>query len=684
MRLFWTIILAINILFSFAHSIDSLKNVLSGDLDDVKFIRTSLLLSEQKLEYTEESPLPELEEALKRVMNIDDDSISNILSAEIYGLQGYYYDLYGDYPKAIELYIKALQIGERYNNLTIQATHLSNLGYVYDLKGDYLKSIDYYEKSIKIKEQIGDQNSLAISLNNLGYSYKQIKKYDLSLEYFNRCVEIFQEENDKENLASTLNNIALILENKGDLFAAEHYFLRSLELEKEFNKPVSIALSYINIATNLHKQNKISQAKIYFDIIDSIAETTKIPEVLLPAYNNQSKFYASTKDFRKAYNYYIQFSLLKDSLNSEKSQRIIAEMSEKYESEKKQREIDELNKEKVLSNLKIEKRNQQVMAIGIVLFLVLILLLISIYFFVQKRKSNKVLNQKNIEIEEANEELNQQNEEILTQRDEIESQHKVVLQQNIEIGESIKAAERVQRAFFKDEDDDKKKLPNHFVIFNPKDVVSGDFYWSHVIKNENQHIVYLSVVDCTGHGVPGALMSMLGLSFIKEIIGENDNISPAKLLTLLREKVISEFNQNSDSVTKDGMDVSVVKIDLLANQITYSGANNPIYIVSENELTELKATKSPIGYQQDLKPFEDVSLSYKIGSMIYLFSDGYPDQFGGPRGKKIGYQKFRDLLTLNSVYSIEEQKENLNKFLNDWIVEEEQIDDITLIGIKLD
>lgn len=666
-----------------AQEIDSLKQILNSNLNDSNYINTVLKLSEQQLEYSNDNPLQNLENALKKAKSISDVKKSEIYVANILGVIGYYYDLHGDFSQAISNYYKALEIGEKHGDNIIISSNLSNLAYVFDLQGNYEKAIETYEKSLNIKYLIGNKRSIAITLNNLAYSYKQLQNYDEALLNFNKSLSIFEEIKDEENIASAINNIALVFEKKGNLSAAENYFLRSLEIEKKFNKPINIVISYINIATNLHKQKKYERAKFYFSIVDSIANKSNIPEVTIPAYNNQSKFYATIEDYKKAYENYVKMTFIKDSIFSERSALQIAEISEIYESEKKQKEIDLLNKEKVLSQLKIEKKNQYIITVLIVLVLILILLILAFIAFNQKRKSNKLLILKNTEIAEAYEELNQQNEEILAQRDEIEQQRNHLELQNKEISDSINVAERIQKAFFKTEDDEKSVLPKHFVIFEPKDVVSGDFYWSHLVDNNNEKIIYISVVDCTGHGVPGAFMSMLGLSFINEILLKDPLISPANLLRELRTKVVSELSQNEDGDVKEGMDMALVRINMSTLEMQFSGANNPIYYTENEELIELKGTKQPIGFSYNQKDFKNHIVQLKKGEMIYLFSDGFADQFGGPKNKKIGYSKLKEILKVNKNQNIDFQKENIYSFFKTWKGDEEQIDDICLIGMKV-
>ena len=303
-----------------------------------------------------------------------------------------------------------------------------------------------------------------------------------------------------------------------------------------------------------------------------------------------------------------------------------------------------------------------------------------------EQRTEQIMLQKK-EIEEKNEELNQLLEEVTSQRDEIESQRNMVLEQknkieeiNHEVSQSIDYAKRIQSAILSDPSILAKNLSEYFVLFKPKDKVSGDFYWWHEVEG---HLL-IAAVDCTGHGVPGGFMSMLGISFLREIIVKEYITHPGIVLRRLRKEIINVMKQKGESgEQKDGMDMVLVSIDISTKVMQFSGANNPLYLVRNGELAQHVGDKMPIAIYEKMDKFATTEIQLKEGDQLYMFSDGFADQFGGPDCKKFKYKPFKELLLKNSLLKMEEQKTILDKTLSDWMGNFEQIDDILVLGIKI-
>lgn len=286
--------------------------------------------------------------------------------------------------------------------------------------------------------------------------------------------------------------------------------------------------------------------------------------------------------------------------------------------------------------------------------------------------------------------------------DKLALQKRIVEEKNKEITESINYGEKIQKAILPSLHEISKKVSSGFVFFKPKDIVSGDFYW---VSHKGRYSYYV-VADCTGHGVPGAFMSMIGNTLLSQIINKENIEQPSDILNQLREEVIQALNQSVEKVDrKDGMDLALVRINHVNNEVVFSGANNPMYIVSDQNienaiidvseedkgLYKVAPNKQPIGFQtDDSPPFQSTALQLKKGDVLYLFTDGYPDQFGGPKGKKVKYKKFKQLLLSGSGDSMDEQKVILEEFLAKWMEEENiyeeeifQIDDICVVGLRI-
>ena len=315
-------------------------------------------------------------------------------------------------------------------------------------------------------------------------------------------------------------------------------------------------------------------------------------------------------------------------------------------------------------------------------------------------EANEELNQQAEELKLLNENLNQQNEEITAQRDEIDGQKNILLTQKNEIetihnsiAQSIDYATRLQGAILPEEKLLKKHLSEHFVLFKPKDKVSGDFYWWANVNNKT----VITAADSTGHGVPGAFMSMLGGSFLREIVQKEEVTNTGKVLGKLRKEIIKALKQTGEEKEqKDGMDMAIISIDHETNMVQYSGANNPLYIVSQSikgfkplmdygvlGLYEVKPNKMPISIYEKMDVFTTHEIQLQKGDQLYMFSDGYADQFGGPKGKKFKYKPFKKLLLENADKPMSEQKEILNQAFENWKGNEEQIDDVVIVGVKI-
>lgn len=300
-------------------------------------------------------------------------------------------------------------------------------------------------------------------------------------------------------------------------------------------------------------------------------------------------------------------------------------------------------------------------------------------------KHQQTIEEQSKELSDKNEELHQQNEEILSQRDEIEFQKKLLEEKNKEITDSISYAKKIQDSLLPSDHEIKKSCEEYFIFFKPKDIVSGDFYWF----GENGTLKFFAAADCTGHGVPGGFMSMLGITFLNDLVLDKKLIQTDAILNSLRENIKYTLNKSKKegaSQTRDGMDIALCCIDEKTHELFFSGANNPIWIIrSVNnfpEIIELKADKQPVGVYEKETPFSVQKFQLMEGDRIYAFSDGFADQFGGPKNKKYKYTQLKDLLLKYSSLNIHEQRKVLEKSFETWKADNEQVDDVLIIGVK--
>jgi serine phosphatase RsbU (regulator of sigma subunit) len=271
-------------------------------------------------------------------------------------------------------------------------------------------------------------------------------------------------------------------------------------------------------------------------------------------------------------------------------------------------------------------------------------------------------------------------EEVVKQRDEIEHQREKLEDLYKDVTDSIRYAKRLQYSILPSQDKINEVCPESFVYFKPKDIVSGDFYWFEKINN----ISLYAAVDCTGHGVPGAFMSLVGANALNSAVREHKITKPSEILNQLNKYVSDSLNKDEDGGVRDGMDMTICAINYDKLTLEYAGANNPLYIIRNGEFLITKADKLAIAsFKEGEQEYTNHKFQLESGDIVYVFSDGYADQFGGERGKKFMYKNFRQLLLDNHQKPLEEQKFILYNTLNNWKGTNEQIDDILVIGIKM-
>lgn len=302
------------------------------------------------------------------------------------------------------------------------------------------------------------------------------------------------------------------------------------------------------------------------------------------------------------------------------------------------------------------------------------------YYISLSKKLYSKMQVTNEKLNQINNELNMTVELLNLQKDQIVCQNKILYEQNKDITASINYASRIQAALLPQKEILEKTLPNHFIVFLPKEIVSGDFYWAAQV---DQKIIFCAA-DCTGHGVPGAFMSLLGISFLDEIVNRRKVLIASEILNSLRMEVIKALKQTGKiEEQKDGMDIALCIYDKKTGQLEFAGAHNPLYLIHNGELIEFVADKIPISYEEDiLQSFHSVTLSVKEGDIVYIFSDGYADQFGGPTRSKYKYGPFREYIQKIHKMTMSEQKILLENNFFSWKGNHEQIDDVVLMGVR--
>lgn len=564
----------------------------------------------------------------------------------------------GDYPMALEYMFESLRLKEALNDTDGVASAYGNIGIVYNGLDQPDTSLLYFEKALKLSQLIGNERDIAFSYNNMGAIYHKQKKYDLALSSFQKALEIKLRLNEKRGIAGSRANIGAVYQELGQFDKAIPEFDSALVILTASGDRDGIASCNNLKGLALFKAGRTDEAFECFTMAYDLAvQIGSTPEVKT-ACEGLAMVYEKRKDWANAYKYYKQFAELNDSLRSDEKTRqaLTAKLRYDYEKREALAKAEEMAREQLREE---ESRRQQLyvwFASGAVL-LVLLLALFIYRGYRTKKKANEELDDKNRKIENA---------------------YQIIEHKNKEITDSINYAKRIQSAILPEAELISKHLPESFVYYMPKDIVAGDFYY---FEEGQSGSVFIGAADCTGHGVPGAFMSLICARELH--LANNMTGSPAKMLTLVNRAVRDTLRQNHLEGGRDGMDIALLRIS--GKQVVYSGANRPLWRFSASgNFEEIKPTKHGIGgYTEEDVKFEEHTLECSSGDMIYIFSDGYADQFGGDKGKKLTTKRFREFLMQIRDLSCEKQHQALSQYLNDWKGSVEQIDDLLVIGFRV-
>jgi serine phosphatase RsbU (regulator of sigma subunit)/uncharacterized protein HemY len=620
--------------------------------------------------------------------------------ASVYENIGAAYWYRSDYPKSLENWLNALKIHKELKNKENVAKMLGSIGGVYLGQADYSKALDYYLQALKSAEEIEDKNGIATDLSNIGSVYYFQKEFPQASNYYFKALKMAQELGDTRLQANTIGNIAEVYFDQKDYIKALDYDFKTLKLAEEFGYEDLKATVFGNLGSIYLNQKENSQALNYYLKAMTIAEKIKDKPTIANClanlgslYTSVSKFkeaescfkkanaiyysigaydglrqaeeslstlYDTLGDYDQAFAHYKKAIALRDTIFSQDQKKQLVQKQMNYEFDKKELAINAENeKQKAVAE---EKGRRQKFIIYSIAWSLLVMLLFAGIVFRSLRT------------------MRQQKKIIELKKIETDSQKKIIEEKNKDITASINYAKHIQNALLREEEHISKHLPQHFILFMPKDIVSGDFYWG----AEKQGYWYFAAVDCTGHGVPGAIMSMLGISFLNDIMFSETILTPAEILDRLRDKIIRELRQKDESIgNKDGMDISLSRLNLKTNELQWAGANNALNLIRDGQLQEVKADKQPVGYYPEPRPFTNHEMQMQKGDSIYIYSDGYADQFGGPKGKKLTYKKLENIIIANNTLPMKEQKELLKKQFIEWKGLLDQVDDVCVFGVRI-
>ena len=614
---------------------------------------------------------------LKKALARTHNTIGNIYSDQ------------GIYPDALQNYFTSLKIKEEIGDKKGIASAYNNIGIVYKTQGNYTDALNSYKASLKIKERLGDKQGIASSYNNIGNIYHIQGDFAKALENYSNSLQLFKEIDFKPGITSLYNNIGGVYFNQAEeepnktkknlLFSnARDNYNASLALFEAISDKRGVVASLINIGTIELKQKNIAKAKEYSNRAFSLSKYDERGEILKDVYNLLAQIETSVGNYKLAFDYYKVFIQLRDSIFNEENTKKTVQMQMQFGFDKKMaadsianakaQELKEVEIAKQRAEIKIKKNQQYALFGG--LFLVLVFAGFMYNRFTVTRKQKQIIE---------------------LQKHEVEQQKEIVEEKNKEITDSIQYAKRIQNAILPPIKLVKEHLPQSFIVYKPKDIVAGDFYWMESLSavhssppkafgTVHSELILFAACDCTGHGVPGAMVSVVCNNGLNRSVREHGITDPGKILDKTREIVIQEF-EKSDDVVKDGMDISICTLQ--GNILKWAGANNPLWFIRNNEFIEYKPNKQHIGKIENPKPFITHTIELMKNDTLYIFTDGYQDQFGGQNGKKFKSSKLKELLISIQDKNMDEQQEIINQTFELWKGNSQQIDDVCIIGVRI-
>jgi serine phosphatase RsbU (regulator of sigma subunit)/Flp pilus assembly protein TadD len=572
----------------------------------------------------------------------------------------------GYYSVAAEYQYRALIIAELLGDKIKLASVYNVLGNIYIDQKDCKKAVLYHLKALAIRAADNDSLRMSHSYVNLGISYAICQKYDSATFYYSHALAIQTIKKNKIGQAYSFDGLGNCHLLKGNYQSAISYFKRAYVLLKE-SDDMNERITNLNfLGKSELKLGHFNEALAYFEEAKTLAESANKLIELKETYAGLSELFELKGEFKEAHKYHKLYTSVNDTINSKESIRRITslEYNRQIEQENKIRSLEE-EKTKISHEAEVKKQRLIIVTVIGIAGIIAIIMLFIFREYRAKKQANIIIRR---------------------QKDEVETQKQLVEEKQKEIVDSINYARQIQKALLPQHELVDARVPENFILFKPKDIVSGDFYWAATVAGElqtpNSELFYLAVCDSTGHGVPGAFMSLLNIGFLNEAIKEKNILSPELVLNYARERLISSISRENQ---KDGFDGILLKlIPGKENTIAeYAAANNAPVLIRDGCLTELQKDKMPVGKGERTESFNLFKIDLRKGDVIYLYTDGYADQFGGPKGKKFKYKPLNELLLEIHRKPMNEQHSILERKFAEWKGDLEQVDDICIVGIRI-
>ncbi len=597
-----------------------------------------------------------------------------------------------EYNEALSFLLSALEIAERIQYEDCIGLNFKLLGHIYLHQNNVDKAEEHYEKALVIAQKNNDFELMTGIQNGMGNVFAARKDYKQALESYFLAQKLAEKLNDKSKIADIESNIGRVYLAQDMSSLAIEFFQKGLATAKKYNNMEEVADNALILAEYYLKKQLPDGALTYATTSLDAAEKMSAKFLIQKSLSIISEVYGQKKEYEKAYQYHQRSKILQDSILGKDYEQQYSAITSIYENEAKE-------KERIINQLQLEQKNKDLQNQQKITYIFvassIIFIGLSILAFVLYRNQSKAVRQ----IKEQNKQIITQNEEINIKSDEINEQKKAIEDKNKDLegayteiekkNESIMAsisyAKRIQTALLPNQEEINTLFSENFVYYKPKDVISGDFY----LLAELGDKVIIAVADCTGHGVPGAFMSVLGVQSLNKII-QSGVVSPDEILFELHKEIRQVLKQQMNEV-RDGMDIILCVVDKKQKTLAYAGAINPLYYIQTNEnqvaeFFEIKATKRTIGgFQRDEEErfFEKHIIDISKPTTFYLSTDGYRDQFGGESNKKFMARRFKEMLFHIQDKPMHVQQQIINEIITNWLGKNSQIDDMLVVGIKV-
>ncbi|MDP1803520.1 MAG: tetratricopeptide repeat protein [Bacteroidota bacterium] len=567
----------------------------------------------------------------------------------------------GKYDIAIKNFISAAELFEKLKNRTGLSNVLNSIGNAYLGIKNNNKAYEYYLKAYDIaNQQPVNENMVAVTSFGIGSILVEQHKSAEAINYFKRAEASFRKQNILNYAAMAVSMIGETYFNDSNYVEAEKNYLQVIPIFREMQDDYGLATSLANMgAIEIERKNYTKASEYYKEALAINFKRNAYANILTnaKALSELMELQNKPADALKYYKTYTQYN---DSVLNIERNKAFLDAETKYESEKKEQQLKLKNLELEKSQIQSSQRGKLVYIFAGAMLIFVVLLFFVYKQFSEKKKANVLLTNKN---------------------EEIEKQKSIIEEKNKDITDSINYSKHIQQAIIPSTIKVKSTLAESLIFFKPKDIVSGDFYFVERLNNS----VYIAAIDCTGHGVPGAMLSVFAYSNIKNIISTgNYRTNPAGILTELCKQFKSNLQSHAIQIN-DGVDMSICILNEETNKIYYSGAKNNMLHIGKEGLKEYRAERWGVSGANEEKQtvFTNHEIEAKVGEKYFLFTDGFADQFGGPRGKKFKLKQLEELLLSTHDMPFEEQSYMLSKTFIDWKGNLEQIDDVTIIGFGI-